>query len=575
MTQARDAIETLTALKADSSLWTQHYQRIGEVIHGMKQNFNDTNPRGAELNDMYSSDGAFALRSASSAVLGLLWPEGGKTIVLQKPRELKLTRENKTYYDKFTEIVQEALDDENAGLGAALDEYMQDQLSFGTAGVGVFEADDDEPNDVRFEAWSVMSTWVDEEKGPFIDIEYRVYDWSVKKIVNKYKPENVGEAILKKMKTAAGRLERRKVLVAVQRRAKRNAAMKGSKNMPWQALHIDIDSQKILRDDGFGSNPVLMARLRKLSYEVRGRSPAMDALGAVLEQDFLKERFSVNVDKAGDPPLMVTGGGFNNDTIDTSARGVNVFNPQGRINNNIDPVRPLFAVGELNTTLERIRQLAEEIAQHFMIDRLIDLNNDVQMTKGEAVIRDRRSMNALTMLLSRQESELFTRMVARTVDILMSKGRLGVLEGSDQHNEALARGEDPLVIPNDVAKLMLEGKVFYKVKYLSPAARLMRAAQAENIQLFSNFVDQRAAINPRVSNRLDDDKAIKLMGEALSVPGEIVRSDEEFDERDALTQENEKLRGELEAAQAGASALKDAGAGARDLAEAGAVNNGE
>jgi len=95
------------------------------------------------------------------------------------------------------------------------------------------------------------------------------------------------------------------------------------------------------------------------------------------------------------------------------------------------PVGVIFDVGELQSIVAAIEQLRTEIMQHFLIDKLYDLNNKTRMTLGEAEIRYDIRSDALSSVYSRIFNEQLTPIITRSVNILFEMGILGITEDDE------------------------------------------------------------------------------------------------------------------------------------------------
>lgn len=568
MTEGKDLgkqlLREFKELETQREVWEDHWQIIGELVHGTKQNFTEKNTPGERLNeDRHDSTAVFANRSLASSLIGMLWPGGAKSMRLIPARGLSESQANKDYFDEVTEIMQKALDDPKAGLAVALDEYMLDQGAFGTSGIAVFDGEDE--SDLRFEAWGAVQLFIDEGKNGQVDKVFRLFEWPLRRILRTFPLESLSQKLKDKADNEKAMDEKFELIHAIRPREERVAGMEGNLNMPVMSVFIEKDGGHVIKESGFTENPVKVTRFRKLPYEKYGRSPGMDALSEVLELDYLRERFTVNVDKAGDPPLIVLddgklGGGI----IDTSAGAINVIDVSSRIPNNIDPISPLQTVGELNTTLTRIEQLKQDIAQHFFLDKLLDFNNQVQMTASEALLRDRIRAAALGSIFNRQVAELFGPLVTRSVDMQFLKGNLGVISGSPEERAAVARGEDPLIIPDEVAERMIAGDDFFEIVYFTPAARMLRLQEAEALNDVTQYKFLLQQGNPEAGDLFDDDEALKERASIAGLPASVLKSQEKVDAQRAQ-------RAQMQQAAQTAQVAREGGAAAKDLSQAGVI----
>ena len=385
--------------------WLPHWQLLGEYIHSRKQDFQSTMQEGDFLNkDLFDGTAGKANAVMSSSLIGMLWPNGAKSVRLSPPRGVRETLEIKTYYEKVTEVLTDAMDDPKAGLATALDEYMKDQGCFGTSGIEVAE-DDNLP--LVYRAWSVKEMTIDQGKNGFVDTVYIEQVWTVRMLCATYGLSKVSEATREKYNQSCHD-DKVSLLIAIEPRTMMEDGPKeGNLAMAFQSLHIELGADILLRESGFEDLPVKVGRFWKLAKETYGRSPGMEALPDVLEINSMWEAVTIAVEKMLDPPLGVLDDGrLGGGTIDTSAGAINVFNITGRAGER-QPVFPLFTVGELQHVGKLIEQLTESIMNHFFMDRLLDLNNEKEMTAYETSIRNRLPGSTLnTLFRVRQRSFL-------------------------------------------------------------------------------------------------------------------------------------------------------------------------
>lgn len=524
-----EIIDQFKELKERRAVWEDHWQIVGDFVHGSKQEFTEKNTPGERLNEeRHTSTAVFASRQLASALIGMLWQNGGQSMKLIPSRSITDNDENKNYYERVTEVMIQALDDPLAGLAVALDEYMLDQVSFGTSGIGVFDGGDD--SDLHFEAWGTAQLFVDEGSRGRVETEFRLFVWPLRRVIATFGEDNVSGRLRDLAKSNKNFSEKVEIIHAIKRRTDRDISRKDNRNMPYMSVFVERNTKHIIRESGFTENPVKVTRFRKLPYEIYGRSPGIDALSDVLELDYLTERFTVNVDKSGDPPLIVMDDGrFGGGIIDTSPAAINVIDVSGRVANNIDPIRPLFTVGELNTTLTRIEQLKEGIAQHFFLDKLLDFNNQTQMTASEALLRDRIRSAALGSIFNRQIAELFNPLISRAFNMLLSLNKLGVINNSPELAMLQTQGIDPIIIPDEIAEKMSRGEDVFEIKYFTPASRMMQLERAEALNQLTVYKQALQATNPESGDLFNDDSAIKLAAEVAGL-SEILRPDEEVEQ---------------------------------------------
>lgn len=521
--------------------WDDLYQTLGEFVSQVKQNFTSSPTPGEFLiGDIYDSTGSFAAYNASSAILGMLWPSTAKqSVEITIPDDMEITTELSDWYSKVTERTVRALDDPGANLSLSLDEYMLDQIIFGTSGVGVERGDESK---LLFRPYGVKEMYIDEGKNGRVNKISLFFEWTVNRLVEEYGIENVSEKSEKLYKSGKGGAKT-KVLVCIQKRMEKKAE-KGVLSMPFESVHIEYDNNHLLRESGFSELPIKVGRFRKLNYEVMGRSPAMLALPDIREANVLREGIIIATEKNLDMPKGVlsdgiVGGGI----VDTSAGSITVFNASQSLGN----TPPIFDIGrppDVSVALARLEDLKNTIAQHFSLDRLIDFNNDTQMTFGEAQIRAQIRNASLSSLFSRQIAEVLTPLLARSINILFEDGEFGVIKGSEQEGELRRLGKNIEYIPDAIAQRIVEGLDIYQISYKTQAAASSRAQEYMSIIDVLGFAIQSMQVDPSIRHRVDLHKGVSEIANIRSLPVGIIRQDDEVAAR--IKQEQEQMQGQMQ-----------------------------
>lgn len=525
--EAKKYIEHFDALKNDRKTWDRQYQILGEYVSQIKQNF-DTSPQAGIflLDDIYDATGAFAAQNAASSLLGMLWPGSAKqSIEITPPDDIEGDSTELTeFYGYMTDMTVRAMDNPKANLNLALDEYMIDQLIFGTSGVGVergFESD------VLFKSYGVKEMYVDEGKNGRVSDIFLCFEWTVRRLMEEYPVDRLSEKTQEKIKN--GKLnDRVKILICILPR-KEFKAEKGVLAMPYMSMHFEYDSKHLIKESGFTDLPIKVARFRKLNYERYGRSPAMMALPDIREANALREAVIVATEKNLDPPLAILDDGMlGSGTVDTSAGALNVFNVSAAMGNR-NPIFPLVTVGSIPDALARLEELKNTISQHFFLDRLLDFNNETQMTFGEAQIRNQIRNASLSSLFSRQIAELFTPLIQRVVDILFEDGKFGVIKGSEKEAEFKEQGMEIRYIPQELVERIENDQSIYEINYKTQASKASRAEEYIAILDVLSFSIQAMQVDPSVRHRVDLHKGVQEIGNIRALPVGILKQDDEVE----------------------------------------------
>ena len=564
MSETKQCKDRFDQLKKERGNWDTLFQVLGEYISLIKQNFEGKPANGEFLiDDIYDTKATYAAINSASALSGMLWSGSAvRSIYLEEPKDIKLSTELAEYYEYITDKLTGAFDDPAANFNIAFDEYMLDQMIFGTSGIGVESGDD---SLLKFKPYGVKEIYIDEGKHGEVSEIHLFYEWTVNRLVDEYGIDNVSEKSRDKYKQ--GKLnDMVKVLISLKPR-KEYKAKKGRLAMPIMSLHQEYENSHQLRESGYTDLPIKIGRFRKLNYEKYGRSCGMFALADIKEANVFREMVIVATEKQLNPPLGVyddgiAGGGV----IDTSANAVSVFNASSQLGNR-NPVFPLMTIGSMADALARLESLEMSIAQHFYIDRLLDFNNDTQMTFGEAQIRQGLRNASLSSLFSRQIAEVLSPVIDRAVNILFQKGELGVVEGSEQHLEREAEGKEFMFIPDELVTRLENGQEIYSIGYRTQASNAARSEEYIAIMDVLSFTLQGMAADPTLRHRANLHEATKQLSDIRGLPVGIIREDDEVDELIQQEAQSAQMQQTLESAQMGADVVEKMASASKTVRE--------
>ena len=542
--QIPNRVQVLKTRVKDNETIKQHWHNIwelcGEYVHTRKQHFLSSPLPGEFLTEqLFSSIAPHANSAMSSALLGQLWPNGARSVRLSRPKHIPDTKENKTYYTKITQVFTDFLDQPEANLVPALSEYLFDQGAFGIAGIHRKKTDDF-MQPLKFFPVTVKNLLVEENKEGRITSVFIDDMYTVRQLVETFGLDNVSKVNADKYMKGVFN-EKVRVMQVVEPRMVNNPKYQfGNKNFPISSIHFEWDTSKILKESGFLQHPLVVARFAKATREVYGRSPAMFAMPAILRLNLVMEILMMNSEKVGSPPLYLLDNGALGPTIvDTSADALNVFQTTGL--GEKSPIGTISDVGDLRPLLELAETFKTEITQAFLIDKLLDMNNETRMTLGEAQIRDRIRGDANTALYRRQMNELFTPLLQGAFNDLLGMGHMGVIRGSKQEEDMINRGLEPLYLPEAVKDALEKDLPIYEIDYVSPAARVMKTEQMQGLTSFLDIAMGVGAGMPEALHNVDIDAIIRETADLTNIGEDKLNDMKTVQQiREAISQQNQQ-----------------------------------
>lgn len=521
--------------KAKRSNFDRMYQTIGEYVAMNRQDFEGKPADGEFLTDrLFDATGAFAATNCASSLLGMLWPGAAANTFELIPYDDDDVDEE--WFKLANRKTHAAFDDPKANLSESLEEYMNDQIMFGTSGIGSENGTD---SLLYFSPYGVKEVYLICGKGGRIVGFYLFFEWTVERAVAEFGINKVSTKVADAHKR--GLLDQTvKVLFCCKPREEKKAT-RGKFAMPIMGVYLDYTDCVAMKEEGYPELPIAIGRFRKLNYEEMGRSLAMNALPDIREANALREAIIIATEKVLEMPKGVLsdgelGGAF----IDQSAGAVNVFNSTGTVGGG----NPVFDIGSppnIPWAEKRLEKLEQTIAQHFMLDRMLDFNNETQMTLGETQIRDQIRTASMGATFNRQ-IQVITQVIERGVRLLFTAGELGVIRGSDKERELLAKGIEPEYLPDGIAERVAAGKDIYKVRYKTKASMAFASEQYLGILEMFNIALKQAEVNPAATKRVDFDAGLKKIADIRGL-GFMMKSD------DTVKQETEAEQKQAMAAQ--------------------------
>jgi hypothetical protein len=520
------ALEINGKLTQEKTLWNNHWQLVHEYYLQRKADFTVQREGGAFLNsDIWTAVPGKAAETCASALLGLVWPDS-QSFALEPAGDLAEDEECKEWFEKtVTKNMQADLDDPEAGLSLALDEFM---IDFVVSGTPALHSEEGDKSTYRFDAWNVQQFSIDEGADGFVDTFYKVCEYTLRQAVKKFTVDKLSK---KSQDAWKGKqyTDKIKVLHVIEPRDVVPGKGTGPLNMPWASIYVEMDAKHLIRESGYNELPTFAVRYSKRIGEKYGRSPAMRSLPDVMELNALWEIVTLGLEKNFDPPLAVYDDGvFGGGTIDTSAGALNVVNVSGKLGA-AGGVQPIFTVGQFGDVAVLIERLEQTINDHFMIDRLLDLDNEKEMTAREAMIRQSIRQKALRSVISRLLTELFNRLLERCFNIGLRRGRFGYAAESPEAVawQANNPGKDMKVIPQKIVDMQGSGERVYRIRYMTPAAREAEAEAAQGILNILEVIQSAVEIDKTVMDEINLPRTMKKLGNIWSVPVECWNTEDE------------------------------------------------
>lgn len=509
--------ERLKDLKTARAPYETLYTALGQYLLSRVPNFNNTESTSNATtlsNGVWDTTGIRAVRSFVSAVIGAIWKGEGRTFRLKRPDYISDTQENNEYYQWLTKTLARLIDQPPSELLPSLTEACTEFAVYGSGAVGV-TATGDYWRPFSFRSWPLENMYFDIGRdGNIASIYYRI-QLTVRELVETYPnqvcPQTKTKYDQNKREEKIWVVEAVEPKLLSERKDTQGSIYEGQEGMPYAGYVFEEEDPRenvFLEVKGYNEIPIKIARCYPQPGEAYARSLGMDALPAVLEINAHRESLVVGGEMKALPPVSIfDDGSLAGGIPDLGPRGINVFNASGQIGSgHNNPIMPIFTVGELQSLAQIVLDLKEEIAQHFLIDRLYDLNNKTRMTLGEAEMRYSIRNDSLGPIYTRIMNGQTTPVIIDCFNIAFAMGLLGVTaEDTPGQDKLRANGVNPRIIPQEVASAMAAGLDVYHIEYISPAASILRSEAYRGSIEMVNAMLSIAQAKPEVLDRLNVD----------------------------------------------------------------------
>jgi hypothetical protein len=192
-----------------------------------------------------------------------------------------------------------------------------------------------------------------------------------------------------------------------------------------------------------------------------------------------------------------------------------------------------------------------------MIDRLINMNNDREMTAREALLRNAIRQSTLRSIVSRLLIELFEPMINNAFGILLRRGSFGYMPGDPRIVALKRQNRDVKILPDKLVKAINDNENLYTIEYSTPAARDRMAEEGQGMIEVLEIAGQMAAWDDTIPHYIDKPWTLQRNAEIRGAnPKMFVKKSEAKKSIDAQAEAQQTERDAV-VGQAQAGAAKD------------------
>lgn len=484
-----------------------YYQTLSQYILAYRGRFlsdgREKNKRIKRYMKQINNKGRIASRTLQSGLMAGITSPARPWFKLGTPDpDLAKSRSVKKYLSAVETIMREVFAQSN--IYNSFHQLYGELGNFATAPMGIFQ---DFDNVIHSQAYTIGSYRIATDEKGIVNTFYREYMLSVDQMIKKWGEKGVSDSVQKLFRD--GKTETmRKILHVIETNDNRDQMSVAARNKPIRSVYIELDDEAsdIIRS-GYNSYPIMCPRWEVLPEEDYGvNCPGMDAIGDVKALQLGEQQSASAIEFQVKPPLQApasfseykgTGGLFPGEII----IGDDV-NRQG--------MRPIHDAGsfDLQWHEQKLKEIENRIDKAFYVDLFQLISNDQRsnITAREISERHEEKLLMLGPVLERLHNELLDPVIDRTYQIM---DEVGILPKPPQELEN-----------NELT-----------VNYISILAQAQRLVVVNDLNTFTGFVAGQEEMNPGSRYKINSNKMIDAVANAMSIDPDLVNDDDEVEAR--------------------------------------------
>jgi hypothetical protein len=527
---AADIIRIAGDMRSKKHNFMDYAQAAAKMCIPAKANITVTRSDGERVDtDLFDSTGIDSAQILAAGLQAFLTSPYSQwfTIGFKK----RAHRENKQLQEwaaETAEVVYDSLNGSNFNRNMAM--FYQDFVVL--PGATIYREKD--PKDIfRFYSIPFEEVLIRQNSRGIVDMVYRCFKYDVYQAYERW-GQNAGAEIIE-MWNKKKFDEKFDFIHATAPRHKRNVAKKDGKNMPFYSCFVNETKKSKIEETGYNRMPYYVGRWGRLTGQDWGYTPAMIALADMLMLNTMSETNLLEGQMTTSPPWLFPDEDFLA-PFNFNPRGIN-YRTGAPLEKHQNPM-PLISGGQIRNGLEMEDRRRRMIEKKFFVDLFTVNYQQTDKTAYEIARQMERNMLLLGSVIS------------DVIDDVLEPCLIDVIQDMYEVEE--------------LPEIPVEGVSFedLKLDYISPLAIAMKAAKAQNTNLFLTTVGQIAQMAPEVLHKINWDYQVDDLAKNYSVNPKVMRSQAEVQAtRKAIAAQQEKAN-QLMMLQSAGAAMKGLGEGA-------------
>lgn len=496
--RATELIDRFKQLVSQRSNFESYWQTLHDYFFVESPDVNREYYPGTELDSTYLWDST-TLETAdvlASGFMNYLTPPTSKWFRLRSknPR----LAENKDVGDYLEDVAAEV----NYTLNKSnfYSAMHPSYKSSGVYGTSILLEEEDIEDEARFYNLPMKQCCIVEDARGRVAEYYIEFEYTAYQAASRWGKDKLTKSLQEELERRNDS-KKHKFLLIIAKRHIRDVGKMDKKNMPIEALWINVEDKSIIEEGGYNEFPVMTHRFDKRPFISWGFSPAMKTLPFARLLNAISKTNLRAMMKHTDPPIALPENAFIM-PFNANPRAVNYYKKTA-----MDSGKDIFAFGNFgdpNTGMTAIEYYSQKVKALMFTDVFLAFDNlTKQMNNPEVMERINEKMTMLGPAVGRYTSEVLNPVVIRTIGILYRRGKLP--EAPDEL----------LQDPN------------YEIDFVGQLAQAQRRSELNTLVTGITMVGQIAQFDPSVLDKIDPDRTVDEVWGITGAPVQVLRPDDE------------------------------------------------
>lgn len=455
---------------------------------------------------------------ATNALKSYIWTKGENTPSIHHFRYPKtgVSQDIEEYDIKLTSTLSRYLGNSETNLDSALFGAIHQGNMLGTGIIAVNETED---SSIPFYLTSlnIEDVVISENSMGKVDTFYILNEYRIHQLIEQF-GENANYSKSIKEKIQKNNLnEKVKILELIEPNG-----IKKDNLTPFVRRYFEYEAKNKITEINYKEQPIFAFRNNKKNSEIYGQGAGVFMLETIITLNMLCKQQLLSVERIVNPPIYTLDSFISNidptdNDIDLTPGSINNF----RINNTstIKPFGEMLEKPRLVELWTAISDLRQQIRDAYLIDRLLDFNNNVEMSATEASIRSQIRNSLLSSMRTPIYSELITPILKTCISIMFRKNKLG---RKQKRNENIfekledAISETELIIPSSISNT--KNFLDFDIKYKSIAGEEMRDVDISKAKDTLDIIAKTSNLDQRVLTTVDIPDIIRKIAKINDIP---------------------------------------------------------